>query len=381
MPYRSVYPLFSLLGALLLCACSQQLFRPPVAEAPRVSRDSESARLLRTLPPPKASVVVSVYDFQDQTGQLKHNDNFADYSRAVTQGGLALLNKALLQAGDGKWFTVVERGGLKDLIQERQIVRMMRDQYPAPDGQKLGNLPPLLYAGMLIEGGVVGYDSNIVTGGIGANYLGVGADVQYRRDIVTVELRAVSIATGQILLSATSEKTIYSTSVTGNVFKYVSLDHLLQMDTGYAVNEPTQLAVRQAIETAVYSLIMEGTRKGVLQFANEQAGRAALNDYLVRMGDPSQTAETRPALPSAVGLHQPLTPAANANLGHETVVEGKSEKRTIFGGITDFLSFGDENNHTSEAPPLPEYPPVPLPPRTSHRAITPDARFCLPVGA
>ena len=142
-----------------------------------------------------------------------------------------------------------ERGGLKDLLQERQIIGLMRDQYTLPNGAKLGPLPPLLYAGMLIEGGIVGYDSNVITGGIGAKYLGIGGDIKHQRDIVTVDLRAVNIANGQVMLSVTAEKTVYSTGFDGSIFKYVSFNKLLEAETGYTMNEPPQLAVRQAVDT------------------------------------------------------------------------------------------------------------------------------------
>ena len=347
---------------LLLLSCSGQTpLKPPAGESPRISQDSDAARLLKSLPPAKDNTVVSVYDFQDQTGQLKPNDNFADYSRAVTQGGVALINKALLQAGNGRWFTVVERGGLKNLLQERQIIQLTRAQYPLK-GSAPTSLPPLLYAGMLIEGGVVGYDSNIVTGGAGANYLGVGGDAKYRRDIVTVDLRAVNIANGQVLMSVTSDKTIYSVGLTGNVFKYVSFDHLLQMETGYTLNEPPQLAVRQAIETAVYSLVIEGARKQFWQFADEGAGQAAISAYLrsAEENDSPKTTAGTP-VPANAGLDQLQFKPERANSNTEPLSSNvaSAEKRGIIGNIATFLSFGDETTpHTSDdaVPMIPETP-------------------------
>ncbi len=282
-----------LMAIVALTGCGFDLLNPPIGEAPKISKDTPSAQLLKDLPPAKDRTVVSVYAFEDQTGQLKPNDNFANYSRAVTQGGLALVNKALLKAGNGSWFTVIERGGLQNLLQERQIIEMTRNKY-ATENEAPAPLPPLLYAGMLIEGGVVGYDSNIITGGAGANYLGVGGDIKYRRDIVTVDLRAISVANGQVLLSVTSEKTIYSTALTGSIFKYVAFNHLLQAETGYTLNEPPQLAVRQAIETAVYSLIMEGTRLELWTFADPLAGNRAMVEYMRTVGKGTEEAFTLP---------------------------------------------------------------------------------------
>ena len=48
---------------------------------------------------------------------------------------------------------------------------------------------------MILEGGIIGYDSNIETGGRGARTLGIGGQTQYRRDVVIVSLRAVSTLT------------------------------------------------------------------------------------------------------------------------------------------------------------------------------------------
>src|SRR5262249_46396996 len=144
------------MAALVLPGCGRVLFKAPVADPPRVLPSTQAGQLLKSLPPAREKTVVSVYDFQDQTRQFKPNTQFAEYSKEVTQGGLSILNKALMEAGDGTWFTVIERGGLRDLLQERQITNLMREQYLLPDGKKLEPLPPMLYAGMLIEGGVVG---------------------------------------------------------------------------------------------------------------------------------------------------------------------------------------------------------------------------------
>ena len=63
-------------------------------------------------------VVIAVYDFVDMTGQKKPGGNFASMSTAVTQGSYQLLIKALQDAGDGKWFRVVERASLPSLYKK-----------------------------------------------------------------------------------------------------------------------------------------------------------------------------------------------------------------------------------------------------------------------
>ena len=76
--------------------------------------------------------------------------------------------------GNGTWFRVVERGlGLDNLVRERQIIRSTRDDVRKAGGEA-PDLQPMLFAGILLEGGIVGYDSNIETGGNGARYLGIG---------------------------------------------------------------------------------------------------------------------------------------------------------------------------------------------------------------
>jgi curli production assembly/transport component CsgG len=270
-----------MLAAAMLSSCSSGSISNSVFTSDaRVADKTKTGEMLHNLPAAAQKVVVSVYNFEDQTGQHKPDDASAQYSRAVTQGGLAILNKALLDAGRSGWFTVIERGGLQNLLQERQLVRATRDQYRLPNGQKLPDLGPLLYAGLLFEGGIVSYESNVLTGGVGARYLGIGGSTEYRQDIVTVYLRAVSVQTGEVLLAVNTSKTIYSSGLQGGTYKYVALDKLLEIESGFTVNEPPQFAVRQAIEMAVYSIIMEGADKGIWNFADTANGKELLDQYI-----------------------------------------------------------------------------------------------------
>ena len=275
-----------LIAVMLLASCANQqaadkIFKEPAKLADR----THTEQLLRTLPPAQRKAVVSVYKFDDQTGQHKPNDRFSEYSRAITQGGVSILIKALMDAGNGSWFRVIERSGLDNLLQERQIIRSTRKNYTAPGRDTTAdppNIAPLLFAGVLIEGGIVSYETNLVTGGIGARYLGIGANTQHQRDIVTVYLRAVNVQTGEILLSVNTSKTIYSAAIQASVFKYVAFDEILEMETGITNNEPPQFAVRQAIELAVYSMIMEGSLKGLWAFADPRIGKQAVDYYMSR---------------------------------------------------------------------------------------------------
>jgi len=267
---------------LFLMGCSSiEKMMPPekYIEPPKLAEPSKMYSILRNLPGPKHRIIVSVYDFRDQTGQNKSGQT-VQYSRAVTQGGLSILKKSLLDAGEQSWFRVLERGGLDHLLQERKIIRAIRSEYTTKAGTKLPALGPLLYSGVLLEGGIISYESNIFSGGLGARYLGIGGSTEYRRDVVTVYLRAISVTSGEILAAVNTSKTIFSTKIAGGFFKFVSFDKLIEAETGFAANEPPQFAVRQAIEMAVYALIMKGYEKKLWTFEDRARGQRAYQKYL-----------------------------------------------------------------------------------------------------
>jgi curli production assembly/transport component CsgG len=256
------------------CAPGQ---REPLEQAPHVTAPSPTGIRLEVLPPPRQRVDIAVYQFPDLTGKNEPNDNLAVFSRAVTQGGSAFAVDALRRAGHGKWFRVIERTNLPNLLQERQIITATRKEVY---GDTAKPLPPLKFAGLIVEGGIIAFDGNVVTGGAGANYLGIGGNVNYRRDTVTVGMRLVSVQSGEVLTSVTTTKTVYSIGLQGNIFRYVSVDKLMQGEAGFTRNEPTQLAVRQAIDLAVYSTIVEGARRGLWHFADRKAEHEIIEDYL-----------------------------------------------------------------------------------------------------
>lgn len=262
--------------ALNLAACAPGV-REPLEQAPRVTDPSATAVELETLPPPRRKVDVAIYTFPDLTGKNEPNATVAVFSRAVTQGGTAFAVDALKRAGAGKWFTVVERTGLSSLLQERQLITTTRKEV---DGDNAKPLPPLHFAGLLIEGGIIAFDANTATGGLGANFLGIGGDTQYQQDSVTVGMRVTSVQSGEVLTSVTTTKTVYSIAVDVNEYKYVAVNKLLQIEGGFTRNEPTQLAVRQAIDLAVYATIIEGARKKLWSFANPKEQEILINKYL-----------------------------------------------------------------------------------------------------
>jgi len=229
---------------------------------------------LKNVAIPKVSPVVAVYptSFTDQTGQRKSNSEFALFSTAITQQPNALLIRALKHAGDGKFFRVVERVGLDNLTKERQLIRSAREQF-ASEEEKKKQLQPLLFAGVLIEGAVISYESNLESGGIGARYLGVGNSIQYREDTVTISLRMVSVATGEVLLEILSQKTIFSYGKSEDVFRFIEAGtELVEIELGNARNESSTIALMKAIEGAVLELIEQGYTKKywILQSENKE---------------------------------------------------------------------------------------------------------------
>jgi curli production assembly/transport component CsgG len=268
---------FPLVALCLLSGCatvgeSGRDSIPPTTSFAYIPQKTETQRMLEAIPPPQRPVAIAVYDFTDQTGQFKPTDNTQTLSRAVSQGAASILVKALQDAGDRTWFTIVERENLKNLLNEREIIREMRARYLGEKDVNPQALPALLFAGVLLEGGIIGYDTNTVTGGAGAAFLGIGAHSDYRQDTVTVYLRAVSVRTGEVLTTVTTSKTIASKAIDANAFKFVAFKKLLEAEAGITTNEPEELALQEAIEKAVYDLVMEGAELKLWSFADQKAG-------------------------------------------------------------------------------------------------------------
>lgn len=222
-----------------------------------VSINQLQSKALINAIPPSVQPIVAVYpsSFTDQTGQRKSNSQFALFSTAVTQQPSALLIRALKHASKGKFFRVVERVGLDNLTKERQLIRSAREQLSV-DTTKV---PPLLFAGVLLEGAVIAYETNLSTGGVGARYLGIGKSAQYRQDNITVSLRMVSVATGEILVEVMSQKTIFSYGQSEDVFRFIEMGtELIEIEAGNSRNESTTIALMKAIEGAVLELINIG---------------------------------------------------------------------------------------------------------------------------
>ncbi|WP_346796957.1 CsgG/HfaB family protein [Halomonas sp. Bachu 37] len=260
--------------ALWLSGCagvvttSENLEGAPATLTPRGSTYQD----LVSLPPPAGRIFVSVYDFRDQTGQYRPAPA-STFSTAVTQGAAAMLTGALADSG---WFIPLERVGLQNLLTERRIIRAEFERFNQPD-----TLPSLRAASVMLEGGIIAYESNVRTGGAGAEYFGIGASGQYQVDQVTVNLRAVEISSGEVLANVTTTKTIYSKELRAGVYRFIDFSRLLEAEAGVTTNEPVQMAVMSAIESSVIHLIAEGVENRLWNLPNDvNFNETILADYL-----------------------------------------------------------------------------------------------------
>lgn len=240
---------------ITLESCAPYFSQPLKPSGARLGAETDAGEKIEKLPQPQEKIVAAVYKFRDQTGQYKPVENGSSFSTAVTQGGTSILLRALEESG---WFTAIERENLGNLLNERKIIRSSRAEF----GDNTA-LPPLLFAGIVLEGGIISYDANILTGGMGLRYFGAGASGQYREDRVTIYLRAISTSNGRILKTVYTSKNILSQAIDVGLFRYVKFKRLLEAETGFTYNEPAEMAVKDAIEKAVESLIIEGIIEGL----------------------------------------------------------------------------------------------------------------------
>lgn len=253
----SLRVLYVLICMVLVAACGPYMHQPLKPRRAIIGPESPAKRTLMDLPKPQEKIVTAVYKFRDQTGQYKASENGANWSTAVTQGATTILIRALEESG---WFIPIERENMANLLNERKIIRSSRAQYEGADQNSESLLPPLLFAGVILEGGIISYESNILTGGAGLRYFGAGVSGQYREDRVSIYIRAVSTANGKVLKTVYTTKSILSQELSVGFFRYVLSKRLLEAETGFTYNEPSEICITEAIEKAVESLIIEGVR-------------------------------------------------------------------------------------------------------------------------
>jgi curli production assembly/transport component CsgG len=242
------------------CSTIDNLTPPEQSQAIKTTA-SVAFQELKALPKPRGIIPVSVYSFRDQTGQYKPQANVSSFSTAVTQGATSILMQAL---SDSDWFLPVEREGLQNILTERKIIRAAL-QSRNNNADESVVLPPLTTAKILLEGGIISYDSNIRTGGFGAEYFGISASELYREDLISIYLRAIDVRTGQVLISVSTSKKVLSKEVRAGFFRYISFKRLAEAEAGYSTNEPMHICVKQSIEKAITELVQKGLNKGVWQ--------------------------------------------------------------------------------------------------------------------
>ena len=259
--------LFSWLLVVLLSSCAvlnendDWVLTKKIQSTSTLELQSEE---LKNLPPAKSKPTIAIYpnSFRDLTGQRKSNSTFALFSTAITQAPEAFLIRAFKHTAGGQFFRVVERVGLDDLTKERQLIRSTRKEFEEDNKMK-----PLLFAGLLVQGGVVSYEANLKSGGIGARYLGIGNSKQYREDTVTISLRLVSVSTGEVLMETLVTKSILSTSISQDIFRFIETGtELVEVEGGVAENESVSIALQKAIETGVLNIIKIGIERGYWEY-------------------------------------------------------------------------------------------------------------------
>lgn len=289
-----------------LGACAVPSVPSDVNSSAHLTPASPATHDLLALPVPLQKLTVAVYGFRDQTGQYKPSPD-SSFSTSVTQGAAAMLVKALR---DSSWFTPVERESLQELLTERRIVRALdgsQENGTAPSVY----IPPLAPAEIMMDGGIISYESNVRTGGAGARFLGIGLSTQYRVDQVTVNLRAIDVRTGDILQSVSTTKTIFSYEVRPSVYKFVNFKDLLEIEAGVTNNEPAQLSVKEAIEAAVVHLIVQGMKEGQWKLRNEADWNNSVVQNYLKQNEIHRSVRTQAesiselTVPSSVQTAQP----------------------------------------------------------------------------
>ncbi|PMH75364.1 hypothetical protein BCU63_05175, partial [Vibrio splendidus] len=164
----------------------------------------------------------------------------------------SMLMHSLSGLNDGKLYKVIDRTFLAQMLDERQLASIS----VSPK-----NLGVLKVPSIVFTGGVIAYDHNNkqVAGGFFFNDFSLSSE--YSMDTVTVSLRAVSVKTGEILLSSISKKTIISISAGINSYKIFD-DNLMQLEMGGSYNEPISVATRLAIEQSILDITKQALELG-----------------------------------------------------------------------------------------------------------------------
>ena len=203
----------------------------------------------------------------------------------MPQSATAMLVTALK---DSHWFIPLERQGLQNLLNERKIIRAAQENGTVAANNRTP-LESLAAANVMIEGSIIGYESNVKSGGAGARYFGIGADTQYQLDQIAVNLRVVNVSTGEVLSSVTTSKTILSYDGQAGVVRFIEYQRLREGELGYTSNDPVRLCLLSAMESGVIFLINDGIDRGLWDLQNKADVQ---NPILVKYRDMSVPPES-----------------------------------------------------------------------------------------
>lgn len=306
----------------------------PQTSGPQIALDDTLAARstayvpLADFPKRETPIAIAVYAIPDKTGSNLKSENFAEFSKAVSQGADALVVEALSEVGSGTWFTIVERESLDPLLQERRMAMAQAEEErqrehakmsadalseanaqvdaeiarlkaqllsdyqgasasrlqqmppfaqamadlgrhestlraaiaPAPPYERLDlppTLTPMTIAEYIVTGAIVGHDSDVVSTGTGFRLQNVGVLQRVQKDVITVSLRLVHVASGEIIANETASQTVLSTNKQGDVLNYITLNKILEFESGYVTNEPRSLALDAAFRMALSAILIE----------------------------------------------------------------------------------------------------------------------------
>jgi curli production assembly/transport component CsgG len=158
---------------------------------------------------------------------------------------------------------------------------------------------------------------------MGMSVFGIGASTQYQSDTVTINLRTVSVSTGEILTNVTVTKTVLSYMDKLTVMRWFnSGTDTLESELGGSINESVNKAVDVAIQAAVVQTINDGAKKGHWSFKDETVSQPKeKNDELVQNNTKTEKKADTPA-PSPT---RPDSTAGNVGTAGGTATEGAKQ--------------------------------------------------------
>ena len=254
-------PLLAALCLLSIAGC---------AVSPEAALPAPSTLAFAPIAPP---LVVAVITIEDKTGSTRPSgsQNYADPSRAVSQGAVEILKHLLAQAPFDQAYDQMDRQNLAELLTERRIAEQFNLKLKesaglppadtvlgalmAPTVEGLITIDELRPVDYLLSGAVVGYDPNIVDDGYGLMINGVGLTERRRTDRISVVLYMTDVQSGRVVASAQKQTTVGASLQRLSAMGYPVADLLFEIEGGRAVND----AVTDELIAAFYLALVDLT--------------------------------------------------------------------------------------------------------------------------